>query len=356
MCLEFWSPNERHVIKYKPNIDIEPMFKKACLVQEFTSIQYLRAIAALMVVGHHSFTTGLVDFNGNTAWLAGGVDIFFVISGFIMVQSTIGKGYSPTQFYARRIIRIVPIYWIATMAMMMTIQWDWIEAAKSFLFIPYLNPQSNAFMPLLQPGWTLNFEMFFYLIFGLSLLLAERFRFFAVTLCLTVLVVVGLAFQPTGVAGYYTRPILLEFLLGMAIARFGIRLPFLLAPAMLFAIPFLWSWIDVRELSVGIPAAVIVASLLTVDHQIPKLPFLLWLGDASYSIYLFHLLALGLVGGLIVTDATPPFLVFSIALSMAALIGLAIHYSLEKPLNKGLKRLYDQRVESRQKQQLAINI
>lgn len=322
-------------------------------MHDFISIQYLRAIAALMVVAHHMFTTKLVDYHGETGWLAGGVDIFFVISGFIMVQSTKDRSYSPTQFYARRIIRIVPIYWLATFVVMMNMQWDWGDALKSLLFIPYLNRQTQSIMPVLQPGWTLNFEMFFYLIFGFSLMLPEKLRFYAVAACLIALVLIGLVLQPTGALGFYTRPIILEFILGMFIARFGVRLPFWLAPLALFAIPFLWEIVRFRELAIGLPAAIIVASLLTIDRQIPKLPFLSKLGDASYAIYLFHLEALGLLAVLVGAYAISPVIVLPAGLAIAALVGLAIHKFLETPINAILKNLYSQYLDNRQKAQLA---
>jgi exopolysaccharide production protein ExoZ len=325
-------------------------------MQDYISIQYLRAVAALMVVAYHILTANLVKYDGETGWLAGGVDIFFVISGFIMVQSTRDRDYSPAQFYARRIIRIVPIYWIATLAVIQNMQWEWVHAVKSFFFIPYLNPETQNFMPILQPGWTLNFEMFFYLIFGFSLLLREKFRFFAVAVCLIVLVSVGLVFKPAGAPGFYTNPIMLEFLLGMFIARFGIRLPFLCAPIAILAIPFLWEAVDHRELSLGLPAAIIVASLLTVDAKIPKLPFLLRLGDASYAIYLFHLSALGLVAALLGPYAIPPFVMILAGLMMASLAGLSIHHFIEMPMNGFLKGLYVRKMERRPIKQSVTNI
>ena len=306
-------------------------------MKDYISIQYLRALAALMVVAHHIFSTNLVDYDGKTGWLAGGVDIFFVISGFIMVQSTGGRDYAPAQFYIRRIIRIVPIYWIATLAVMCNTQWDWLSAFKSFLFIPFVDSQTQTLMPILQPGWTLNYEMFFYLIFGMSLLLQEKVRIFAVAACLVMLVLVGVVFQPAEVSGFYTHPILLEFLFGMFIAHFGIRLPFSLAPFALLAIPLFWDVVEFRALTLGLPAAIIVASLLSVERQIPKLPFLIRMGDASYSIYLFHLGALGLVAAVAGFYPMPPVVVLLAGLVSAALVGLSIHHYLEMPINNVLK-------------------
>ena len=324
-------------------------------MKDYISIQYLRALAALMVVAHHIFSTNLVDYDGKTGWLAGGVDIFFVISGFIMVQSTGGRDYAPAQFYLRRIIRIVPIYWIATLAVMWNTEWDWLNAVKSLFFIPYVDPQTQSLMPILQPGWTLNYEMFFYLIFGMSLLLREKIRVFAVAACLMMLVLVGIVFQPAGASGFYTHPILLEFLLGMLIARFGIKLPILFAPIALLAIPHLWDAVEFRSLTLGLPAAIIVASLLSVERQIPKVPFLMRLGDASYSIYLFHLGALGLVAAVAGSYPMSPVLVLFAGLIMAALVGLSIHHYLEMPINNVLKTWSRHQAESRSKTQSVPN-
>ena len=106
--------------------------------------------------------------------LAAGVDIFFVISGFIMLVTS--RQTSPAEFMVRRLIRIVPLYWALTLLVsaLLILKPELFRTTvvtapfliKSLLFIPYANPgHGGEVMPILTPGWSLNFEMFFYLIF-----------------------------------------------------------------------------------------------------------------------------------------------------------------------------------------------
>ena len=139
------------------------------------SIQYLRAVAALMVVFHHIINAKPWLFNPleNYPSLATGVDIFFVISGFIMYVAA--RNEAPLEFLKKRIIRIVPLYWVATLAFVIVktklhifslTPEDWLHIAKSLAFIPHHDPTNpGKIWPYLIQGWTLNYEMFFYLIF-----------------------------------------------------------------------------------------------------------------------------------------------------------------------------------------------
>ena len=156
----------------------------------FSSIQILRGMAALFVVFFHvsEMLLQYTDRQGifcrfASLWHTGaaGVDLFFIISGFVMVQSTrdkFQKNGSSSEFMLRRIIRIVPLYWLYTSVMLVLVLLPftlknqvfsgWYTVA-SYLFIPVLNPASGLDLPLLAPGWTLSYEMYFYLIFALLL-------------------------------------------------------------------------------------------------------------------------------------------------------------------------------------------
>jgi exopolysaccharide production protein ExoZ len=284
---------------------------------ELVGIQYLRGIAAMMVVVFHLKSQfarmGYVGFWPNG--LSAGVDIFFVISGFIMLVTTAGKSISPFDFWWRRIIRIVPMYWLVTafMTAVMLIVPKALQTARyepwhllgSYIFVPVLHPVEHKFEPLVTPGWTLNYEMFFYLIFGLFLLVPARLRFAGTVASLTVLVLVGAALMParTSVAGFYTDTIILEFAFGMAlgeIARRGDlygRMPALLGWAlligglMLLVVPLPFSSDTPRALARGPFATAVVAGVLILEAhaRVREMPLLRALGDASYSIYLSQL-------------------------------------------------------------------
>ncbi|QTD56783.1 acyltransferase [Parasphingorhabdus cellanae] len=118
-------------------------------MHNYLSIQYLRGIAALMVVILHLFTGSLFIEKWSNTWLRGGVDIFFVISGFIMVKSTINKRYSILYFYLKRIIRIVPLYWLAIIITIQSSTWTGWHSIASFLFLPAVHPENGAYLPIL---------------------------------------------------------------------------------------------------------------------------------------------------------------------------------------------------------------
>ena len=303
-------------------------------MQQVHSIHYLRAIAALMVVVLH-INTGIEFMRHGTAdigWLRGGVDIFFIISGFVMVKSTAGKAISPQDFFIRRCQRIVPLYWLATLVMMTAIQGQFLFKFGSMFFVPMANPDSGALEPVVEPGWTLNYEMFFYLLFALSLLLAEKWRFWVLTALLSAMVVMSLIVPVSGVIGFYTNPIMLEFLFGMAIAKFQLKGPMLLIPLGFAAMYVFHPLIGSRVISLGLPAALIVMGAIGGEHKVRSYRVFDVLGDASYSIYIFHLLALGVLvknwAGLGIDTAyfAPIALIFVVAMAVA------LHWFLERPI------------------------
>jgi len=163
-----------------------------------------------------------------------GVDIFFIISGFIIVIST-RPGTSAPNFMKRRVLRVVPPYWIVTMGAIFLYALAAIvadstnfptmsELAQSLLFIPYVAEEGRT-MPILFVGWTLYYEMFFYLIFAFSIIWFSRIpAILCASAILTGIYLIGRALQPEGVvAAFYTNPIILEFMWGMALAVFWLQ-------------------------------------------------------------------------------------------------------------------------------------
>ncbi len=133
--------------------------------------QYLRGLAALSVLVTHALQWPLTEINmGLLKTGRLGVDVFFVISGFIITTIAGDGRIDPKQFLVRRAFRILPAYWAATLlitilAVAIPSQFrttiPTIEGLiKSLLFIPSLEPKA----PLLLLGWSLNFEVFFYLL------------------------------------------------------------------------------------------------------------------------------------------------------------------------------------------------
>ncbi len=274
----------------------------------------LRGVAAMMVVWHHA--AGQIA--GMSAWLpwqfgTSGVDLFFVISGFIMVVTTNGGDVSPFDFWRKRIVRVVPLYWLLTLlmvavAMMMPSLFKTLQVApttllQSLFFVPHFSRSfPGQVWPLLVPGWTLNFEMFFYAVFGASLFLPGRARLPTLTVSLVALAAIGAIFGPftTAPAQTYTHPMLIEFVTGAWIAtlwlRGRLRLPVTASIAMVVLGAALLVLRD--EPPLGSITQIVGAALAVAGALNPRFGawhFKVWqaLGDSSYSLYLTHLFTLG---------------------------------------------------------------
>jgi peptidoglycan/LPS O-acetylase OafA/YrhL len=327
-------------------------------------IQCLRGIAALMVVIHHlQNQLGRLGFEP-TDWatLPSGVDIFFVISGFIMWVTTASKPERTAfVFYRDRVTRIAPLYWAITAAVVLillaapgaaeTAILDWPHLVYSVLFIPAVHPVTHAYQPTLIPGWTLNLEMFFYLIFGAAMAAAGtklKLRAWLILFALTAVVVVGQVSQPQGVWAFYLQDIVGEFAVGIliGIAYMERRLPrsswFWMPVAAGFLILAVGGPLeagDSRFLRWGIPASLIVFGSVFLPHSGP--PILQRLGDWSYSLYLSHPLTLsaseklwGKAGGVFPLEIFPVF-----AVAAAILLSGLIHRIAEVPMTRWARRL-----------------
>jgi exopolysaccharide production protein ExoZ len=292
-------------------------------------IQYLRGIAALMVVYHH-VAFQVVRSSGITLPLAdigaAGVDIFFVISGFIMWVTTQDSPPAPGVFIRRRIIRITPLYWVMTLMLtfvslalpdlLNTTRFQVEHVVLSMLYIPTEHPEiAGQILPFFIQGWTLNYEIFFYLIFACLLTLNLTVRFLALAFILGSLAVFG-ALLPTGssIIEFYTSTIILEFLYGVVLGSLFMSkklrsgrapLGLLLGGA---ALLLLTGLIDVkygangqaasRAFIWGLPAAAIVAGAAFGSAELKQRwhQLSMALGDSSYSLYLSHIFALPVIG------------------------------------------------------------
>jgi exopolysaccharide production protein ExoZ len=305
-------------------------------MQHLKSIHYLRAIAAIMVVIFHIFSN--IEFMRPNVekvyWLRGGVDIFFVISGYVMVKSTENRDISPAYFIVQRAKRIVPMYWIATFATitMMQVDGQWNFKLMSFLFIPAMHPDFPLMQPIVEPGWTLNYEMFFYAIFALSLLTQQAHRFAAIAFSFTLLVLLGLTSEWPDIFEFYSRPIIIEFLLGMALANYKIKMPMIAAPIGFFLMFGMQSLQLERVFSLGLPAMLIVSGSLSTEKHLPHWKIANLLGSASYSIYLFHLLALGLVLHFFTYTGLNNSMFAGASMIFILVSGCAFYWILERPI------------------------
>jgi exopolysaccharide production protein ExoZ len=329
------------------------------------NVQYLRFVAASMVVLHHtllaSFRYWPDDAHDRHQFVAGaaGVDIFFVISGFIMVFISEKKERSPLDFVRHRLARVVPPYWVVTIciAVAMLIAPSAFQVSRfelphflaSLLFLPYPHPTLNEALPLYAPGWTLNYEFFFYMLFAAAMAINSTNRVALASSALIALVIAGYAWPNENVAyAFYTNPIMLEFVYGMIIGRMVIRgasVPrsasfglILLGIAGLIAAAQ-YSLVErlsgERILIYGLPAALLVAGSITLEFSKIAKPinFIVMLGNASYAIYVTHYILLGsILKGCSLFGLSPGFALTAICFVGATAIGVLFHFAIERPL------------------------
>jgi len=337
------------------------------------SIQVLRAVAAIGVLTLHAATEKVTFLGGepgpfrNFLLGAAGVDLFFVISGFVMVyssESLFGRADGPRRFFLRRLARIAPLYWAVTVAIILYIYaahgaklWDIYTPASlvaSFLFWPFPRVDGYAF-PVHLLGWTLNYEMFFYAVFAAAIVLPRRAAVPAIVVVFGALATLGrhvtlpLPFQ------FWANPIILEFCYGMLIAlayREGIRLPAAAAWALGIAACVGYAamynppgaWGEWRVLFWGLPSAALVASCALSESTWRPGPggrFFGLLGDASYSLYLVHPLTFPLVRwtiGRAFDFSAVPWVYAGIAYVAAIVAAVACYLLFERPITRALQR------------------
>jgi peptidoglycan/LPS O-acetylase OafA/YrhL len=344
--------------------------------ERFEHIQALRGVAALLVFAAHVQGAEL-SYGGDGALspfalLMGvtGVDLFFLISGFVMAHVVLGGARGPRaagRFLFNRAARIYPVYWAVTLGLLIFF------TGKQFLFneaTPFPNPVETFLLlpdddaPLLAVGWTLVHELYFYLV--ISLLVVSRGARTGPFLGVWAAIVFAGVVSGVAAANPWTRiafsPLTFEFIGGALIAilvRRGVT-RFAL-PALLLGVvavigisagfadrlyPETMADFSRRVLIFGPPYALILYGAAALEaSRGPRAPkWLVAAGDASYSLYLVHLpvfLVVGKALSLVVPDSG----VFDNALLIGCFLaaGLAaavvVHLAIEKPALAFTRRL-----------------
>jgi exopolysaccharide production protein ExoZ len=347
--------------------------------ESFVSIQCLRGVAAFLVVVTHALGGGHLKFPDSESALisfyylkdfcASGVDIFFVISGFVMVyanRNSFGERSEITNFIARRAIRILPLYWIFSTVMLALLlvapsllsilRFQLPHAVESFLLIPTVN-SNGEFYPMLNVGWTLTYEMYFYFIFGLLLWGSMLGSIATTTIVFSASVVIGLFIEPKGPVAYMlTNQLLLEFLLGEYIALFLIRGNSISRPAawlllagvaVVYILHLVFGPLNAgRFFYRGLPGAALIFSALFVElngfASFPKV--LKHLGDSSYSLYLTHTLTIATFfkcySFLPASFRLPLDVVIVGGVVFAVLMAHLIYVAMERPITRFLNQVW----------------
>lgn len=336
----------------------------------FTGIQVMRGIAALAVVFGHSVTarTGMgisiPVANATIGILQSGVDIFFVISGFIiaLTASEIGAQYGrlgAIRFAFKRAARIYPVYWVVLAIAIVASQWvatgpD--HLSPHFVFRHLLLAQTdNWFVP---PAWTLFYELNFYAAIALCILLSPKYIIELAALGVCALAIVDLTPLLPRPANIFGNPLTLDFGFGVIIAfitRKGIKE---LGPICLFGAGVLFTlgaYCEVLEqpvsdttrfMTFGIGAALLVYSVVAAELNGATFSRTLqYPGDISYSLYIWHFL----IFTILATPAVSAYLAWlpgqvqiSIWIMVVAVISAVSYEIIEKPTPRYLRRIANQ--------------
>ncbi|HEY9101399.1 acyltransferase [Chitinimonas sp.] len=344
----------------------------AAVIGMFGSIQALRVLAAFLVVFMHSIfflygEAGARSMAEPMLWNAlhlnviggAGVHIFFTISGFVIaIQALQSGGRGALEFFARRIVRIVPLYWILTLFVWLTSAKGSVPDAvliKSLLFIPV-----DSYFPLLGVGWTLNYEMYFYLLYALLV------AWLGLKRCWLALAMAGVVLINITSAGKYAtvlgNPIVIEFCAGMAaaflykngyVARFAkaialIGLLGMASTALWFVPDTVWALNAV--IYWGVPSFFLVLGVVAMEKSGAGFlngKVIYFLADISYAFYLVHVIAFrwlvpAAIEHIVIPTGARLDLAIPVLIVTCLLLAALLHIVIERPLGKAGKSLIKQ--------------
>ena len=357
--------------------------ERAVSTRKIQNIQGLRGIAVLLVVFTH-----MLSVEGKYAKFEyiipefiiigeSGVDLFFLISGFVMVAVTHSHSQSKIQiqrFLFHRIARIYPLYWFYTVLILgvyllqpsfvNSSQGNQVNILASFLLIP------QNLSPLVFVGWTLIHEMYFYAVFTILLFLPRKHLIFGL-ICWGALVIIGNVYLPWEDNSYvkvYFSPLTLEFIVGSFIAILYYSRA-IKGSARIYALLAFSTWVSgyyifqmmsgevkpsgwARVLVFGVPASfALYAALLYEKNKGTIMPkWICKVGDISYSVYLSHIIVLGVVGKLWSLFAAEGYLdnilMLVIMLIAVLIVGYISYNSIEKSLFKTM-RVFETKIFSK---------
>jgi peptidoglycan/LPS O-acetylase OafA/YrhL len=336
-------------------------------VRTFAGVQALRGIAALSVVVAHivSIRTDMgIESSialGALAVLQSGVDVFFVISGFIITVTAVRAGaergrWGAVDFAWSRVQRIYPIYWVVLAAAFVSSYWISVgppvfSGDKLTTDVILLRTPANYFV---SPAWTLYFEVSFYAAAAVAIALVPR-QFFTAALTATLLFITSAVLRPDIDFGVFSHGLTLEFGFGVVIAlliqraNLGLTAPCLSVGLLLFATG---GYLQInghvsntmRVLTFGLGAAFTIYAVIVAELRGTKFPKLLqWLGDMSYSLYICHYLIVVWLA-LNVVDWVPRPLQLVLWLAAVLSVSALVYRFIERPLSSRIRYMW--RIES----------
>lgn len=344
--------------------------------KKLDTLEGLRGIAALLVVLYHlqdvlGRNANVVPFGGLFGAGDRGVDLFFVLSGFIIMVThgpDIGTPARAIPYLYKRTCRIFPSVWILTIAAALAYAWHlggvykavklepW-RVAASLLLLPQNGP------PLVNVTWTLTYEIFFYALFAI-LIVKRRFGLPLLVMWqgAVALHAVGLLRPSDWLVGYYLRPICLEFGIGMIcgllvlrgrnplLTRRWLQFGLLAVAAGVFLGGLAYEGLSrrhalepVRLLVYGLAPGVIILTLATIEREVHlRVPApIVWLGSISYALYLVNFSVITLACAVLLhvhsmrPGVVPQLGCVFLSIAMAG----AFHGLLDRPIQQRLRRL-----------------
>ena len=342
--------------------------------ERIVSLQILRFIDAAMVIIYHAtcetFTApGGICSNRHPGDIgAAGVDVFFVVSGFVIFLTGPLAQPRPSGalFFWRRFRRVAPLFYLMSVpfvvAALVTRQFDGPQTIATLLFWPASGPAIVT--PYLHAGWTLCFEMAFYSAVAVALI-GGRWRRNIVLIALAVAALALIAPQSL-TARHLTNPLFVEFGFGAALAWLwprlraadlrlgwalaGIAVAIFAAEAILgvgdaiYVRPAVTNTEGFARVAVfGPPAALLVAGVAILDRVARgwAARSLAWLGDASYSTYLSQSISVPLMVDvwMAMLGRGRPLVLIAVLCAGASIVGALSYLLIERPILRELRRL-----------------
>ncbi|MDX8434620.1 acyltransferase [Mesorhizobium abyssinicae] len=327
--------------------------------RDLFGLQILRAIAAIGVIVRHTLdmSDGSEAGRFSPAWLTAaggaGVDLFFVISGFIMVYVSFPQGQppdTPKRFIVKRATRIFPLYWIcsATIAAISLIGF-----LRNMHIDSYTIFNSAFLLPgekLIYVAWTLSYEIYFYIIFAVSLCFGRILPTSVSAIFMMIGgILIGREIQNSTLADFASSPLVLEFCFGIVLALSFSASRKWRVPAALGVLGFLIIIVSpifvphpgalpdaTRVIAWGLPATLIVAAFLEVRRPQSKAGrAAVLLGDASYALYLTHVFVMIAYGWLIkstLVGGMSQVVVAPVIIILCLIVGVLTHLFVERPV------------------------
>lgn len=340
----------------------------------FANIQLLRGVAALAVLlshiimfGNQKYQLAYPSLNDWVDYLAGGVDLFFVISGFIIYATTVRDRCAPKRipatlhFLYRRFGRIYPVYWVISLCLVGVYFYapylinsgagNEVSLLHSFLLLPHET------VPLLMVAWTLEYEMMFYIIFAFLMLLGGQFVLPGIIIWAVLGTLIGNMLPETSaLMQLLTSPLIIEFMLGCVIAwgwqkikyrKFILySLSFLVVGFLVMFSPyFSINEPSSRVLYLALPctAVVFLAVYLEKHKDLKSGRIGEFFGNISYGLYLIHVPVISAVGRLwylLGFDKYLPVEVMAFLMGLGSIIAAYVLYKVvEVPSHQFLRQL-----------------